>query len=867
MARRRCLEARRFPPLNKDPAVAWASLQLEALTQQADARRRLRSPFPQKPVKERPSEEAESSCLLCGSGHDSLKALGLESETGFDMDSQNTLDSFEDNRMRESEQSPLSHHRDRKDSDSSFQSGKQNGKFRKDVESSSLDRARTRTREPKRDPDQDRISEGDHSSASFYSDDYENVSLSERSFSPQSPSPSAHRAGRARRVSSSPLHRTGVRKGVPRRPGPQAYHPQQRSSGFRSQSISKDAPPKDLDLVTKRLLSARLLKISELKNALSELRVHADELQRENRLLRQLQMRHEKALQRYSDTESEISQLISRHNNETHALRERLRRSQERERTAERSYREADAQLQRCRSQLQKLQQLADDQNLGERDELSRKLIHAQAKAQESERRVKELEKNMELSNGSFQRQLASERRKTHEALQDAQALREEVQRLGAKLKEKERELDTRNIYANRILRATSKKESENSTKRKGPLRNNSKAVQTEERTASLDFPSPPPAITDGSELPPDDHADDYLSLKELQSSEQRQKEAEEWRIQEMERERERACARETERAFERERERETESERPREKERKLEKEKERHMAEKQRADQEFSSDEGKGTSQRDERDRGERNSKRRSQYQSEEEKRKPQEQVEEEQWMREQEIQASQERAEEERQRKEQLLAKMHEIDMQAQGQDSDFFSDETGSVRSPPRLSEPRNQNASIFSFTQPEDGLSTPGAGKRGGALRAQRPNQDLDFAFGSYEPSFGKPAPRAGHGHRNQSQTCGQLPGEEDSGLDLNGLVKERKSNLMQQLFGSTASSPPPDPSRKMELLSSPSTPKPTSGVLSGRRRDAETPNRLSGSTLSSSKGVLQISESRPAVRAITSFDDDIEEVTL
>ncbi|KAL6483081.1 hypothetical protein MHYP_G00079530 [Metynnis hypsauchen] len=798
------------------------------------------------------------------------------------MDSQNTLDSFEDNRMRESEKSPLSHHRDRKDSDSSFQSGKQNGKFREDVESSSLDRARTRTREPKRDPDQDRISEGEHSSASFYSDDYENDSLSERSFSPQSPSPSAHRAGRARRVSSSPLHRTGVRKGVPRRPGPQAYHPQQRSSGFRSQSISKDAPPKDLDLVTKRLLSARLLKISELKNALSELRVHADELQRENRLLRQLQLRHEKALQRYSDTESEISQLISRHNNETHALRERLRRSQEKERTAERSYREADAQLQHCRSQLQKLQQLADDQNLGEREELSRKLTHAQAKAQESERRVKELEKNMELSNGSFQRQLASERRKTHEALQEAQTLREEVERLSAKLKEKERELDTRNIYANRILRTTSKKESENSTKRKGPLRNSSKAVQTEERTASLDFPSPPPAITDGSELPPDDHADDYLSLKvrrpvlnqnwrikkqELQSSEQRQKEAEEWRIQEMERERERACARETERAFEREREKEKESERLREKERKLEKEKERHMAEKQRADQEFNSDEEKGTSQREEWDRGEGNSKRRSQYQSEEEKRKPREQVEEEQWMREQEIQVNQERAEEERRRKEQLLAKMHEIDMQAQGQDSDFFSDETGSVRSPPRLSEPQNQNASIFSFTQPEEGLSTPGAGKRGGALRVQRTNQDLDFAFGSYEPSFGKPAPRAGHGHRNQNQTYGQLPGEEDTGLDLNGLVKERKSNLMQQLFGSTASSPPPDPSHKMELLSSPSTPKPMSGVLSGRRRDAEMPNRLNGSTLSSSKSVLQVSESRPAVRAITSFDDDIEEVTL
>lgn len=181
----------------------------------------------------------------------------------------------------------------------------------------------------------------------------------------------------------------GVRKGIARRPGPQTLIPQQRSSGLRSQSLGKDAPPKDLDLVTKRLLSARLLKISELKNALSELQLRTNELQRENRLLKQLQLRHEKALHRYSDTESEISQLISRHNNETYALQERLRRIQEKERMAERRCMDADAQLQRCRDQLHKLQKLADDQHLGERDELARKLAHAQLKAQESERRVK----------------------------------------------------------------------------------------------------------------------------------------------------------------------------------------------------------------------------------------------------------------------------------------------------------------------------------------------------------------------------------------------------------------------------------------------------------------------------------------------
>jgi len=43
-----------------------------------------------------------------------------------------------------------------------------------------------------------------------------------------------------------------------------------------------------MDLVTKRMLSARLLKINELRNSLVELQQRTDELQKENRVLRQV---------------------------------------------------------------------------------------------------------------------------------------------------------------------------------------------------------------------------------------------------------------------------------------------------------------------------------------------------------------------------------------------------------------------------------------------------------------------------------------------------------------------------------------------------------------------------------------------------
>ncbi|XP_057219436.1 lebercilin isoform X2 [Triplophysa rosa] len=765
------------------------------------------------------------------------------------------MELHEDN--QESKHSRLSHRSDGKVSKSSPQSGKRE-KYRKDVEGSSGDRVRTRTR----DPDRDRCSDGERSSASSYSDDdYENVSHSDQSLSPRSLSPSPHRRGRSRRVSSSPLRRAGVSKGVSGRPPPHSHNPQQKSRGMRSHSLSKDAPSKDVEPVTKRMLSARLLKINELKNALSELRLHADELQRENRLLRQLQLRQEKALHRYNDTESEISQLLSRHNNETHVLRERLRRSQENQRAAERSLRERDAQLQRCRNQVQKLQHLADDQNLGEREELSRKLVHAQAILQESERRVKELEKNMELSSGSFQRHLTYERRRTHDAQQQVKALQEEVERLCTKLKEKEKELDARNIYANRMVKASSKKEADNASSQKATTTTSTKAVQTEERTLSLDFPSPPPALT--SDLPPDIQTDDYLSLKDQQGRDQKQRD--EWKIQKFWREREKE--REIESAMQQTREKEKEKDiHDRERETELLKDKEKQ---KQRLDQQPSSHDKNAKGLRNGLDRDEEDWRiGLSKSRKEEESRRQREPEEEELQARNQEIQtANQEQVEEERQRKEQLLAKMREIDMQTQGQDSDFFSDDTGSIRSPPRSSEQRNQNG-IFKLTDPDETANIFGNGRREAGIRAQRPSEDLDLAFGSYAPSFGKPALRTGLASRNTNQNSNpQQPRELDRGLDLCGVVKERKSNLMQQLFRSTATPPPSEASSKMEILSPPVSAQLHSGVVSGRKRDTDTPTGLNIGSLPNNRSTLQVSESRPAVRAITSCDDGIEEVTL
>ncbi|MEQ2203776.1 hypothetical protein XENOCAPTIV_003530, partial [Xenoophorus captivus] len=114
-------------------------------------------------------------------------------------------------------------------------------------------------------------------------------------------------------------------------------------------------------------------------------------------------VRQEKALQRYDDTESEISQLLARHSNDIHVLRERLRRTQERERTAERQLKESEEQLQRSQATIIRLKKLVDQQELGTRDELNHSLKEEKIQAQEAQRMEKEKdEEEGQKSNSLF---------------------------------------------------------------------------------------------------------------------------------------------------------------------------------------------------------------------------------------------------------------------------------------------------------------------------------------------------------------------------------------------------------------------------------------------------------------------------------
>ncbi|CAL8314019.1 unnamed protein product [Lota lota] len=727
----------------------------------------------------------------------------------------------------------------------------------------SQDRSKTRIWDP--DLDRDVASDGERrgsAGSSFYSDDYESRS-SGRSLSPYSRSRTSPHGPRTNgALPGSPFRKTGgggVRRGVtrPQRHGgpPSLSRPLHRGGGGGGRSLQSKEPaaPKDLDLVTKRMLSARLLKINELRNALTELQLRTDELQKENRVLRQLQVRQEKALHRYDDTESEISQLLTRHSNETTTLRERLRRAQERERASERRLKDAEERLQRSQAAEARLRRLAEKQELGPREELSRQLEQEKTLGQEAQRRIKELERGLELSNSSYQRQLAAERKKAVSVQEEMKMLQEELAKLSAKLKEKERELDTMNIYANRVMKSSARKDTDLGAKSRAP--SSTKAVQTEDTPPSPGFPTPPPAaIADGNEYT-NRTPDNYLSHKELHNDRRGQEGSRERRDEDHQ---EREIAKGRGREKEEKRPQKLFSNgpelKPKRSEEGWEKEEKRDPA---TLTLNHNLDEKK---------------QRRGPLREEKEE-VEKEEVVGSRW--------NQEEADEERRKKDHLLAKLREIDLQKEPSPPDpVFSDQDPhphrhhAASGPPP---PHSLNSSaIFSFTELEESASVMhatmwggdggrkggegvavGAGRRG-LLRSQLTDPD-DLTFGSYAPTIGRPPARASISSGFSSSPPPPPPREGDKERERSAGSSEGRNSvsLMEQLFGTLATPPAQisSSSNRMAALASDTRP---------WREKLFISESVAPATV---QGTLHVAESRPAVRAIASFDDDIEELTL
>ncbi|NXN41966.1 LCA5 protein, partial [Rhinoptilus africanus] len=676
-----------------------------------------------------------------------------------------------------------------------------------------------RVRSP--DSEHDRKSDGDKNSDSYYSDEDNASHSSGQSPTLSYPSTSQEKRDHKTQTSNSLVHYQATKKLGSK------YAPSKRGTqwGFRSQSLTRDSPAKDIDLVTKRVLSARLLKINELRNELTELHIKLDELQKENRALKRLQHRQEKALNKFEDTENEISQLLARHNNEIRILRERLRKSQERERATERRLKDSEDELYRTKTVLQKLKKLSADKHLAERDDLAKKLAYAESRLEESEKRIKDLEKNLELSGSSFQRELHLKKKKMYEAQEEKRVLQEELNQLNQKLKEKERELEVKNIYANRMLKLSPRKDMDIIQRKRANNQNIqkgaqlTKAVQTSGYFSPVEF-LPEPELVCGDTV---NKKEGILPKIEKETQDKEWKEQADLLRQDQDREREEKLKRFQDiQALE-------------ERVQKLHDEWEKEEYDKMKKESSFLLDKEEKTK-------------------IETEIHKPEAERESTEML-------------EERRKREFLLAKMQEIDRETQnvanmrpGSQAPLIN--TARKSDSLEKKEKTNQFFEIpvrvtngFPGDSQDDGTRAQGQKQR----NVRTVDLSSELTFGSYVPSFGK-----GSGRPTWLTQSDNLEENLKENADCNS-KKEKKSNLMEQLFGSSAST---------VLLSKNNDTTPFSidwdsrnTILANKNSKVKEDSALFGEGRNLTRHRLQHTTSKPGLKTLGSLEDEIEEVIL
>ncbi|XP_076467153.1 uncharacterized protein LOC143298233 isoform X2 [Babylonia areolata] len=219
-----------------------------------------------------------------------------------------------------------------------------------------------------------------------------------------------------------------------------------RGQGRHSQARSDT----QVDVVTRRLLSANRLKMNELQNQLEEMKKQMKIVVDENKLYKRMQHKQEKALVKFEDRESELPQMIQSHSNEVRSLREQLRRTREKYEKTDRYLRDAEDELERVNTRAKKYKALADQKDLAERSDLDRRLNNAELSIEEKESRIKELERHLEMLKKNHRHELGIERARSKEAQKQLDDLRETNNKLEVVLREKERQLDAKNIYSHR---------------------------------------------------------------------------------------------------------------------------------------------------------------------------------------------------------------------------------------------------------------------------------------------------------------------------------------------------------------------------------------------------------------------------------
>ncbi|XP_037632272.1 lebercilin-like protein isoform X1 [Sebastes umbrosus] len=219
---------------------------------------------------------------------------------------------------------------------------------------------------------------------------------------------------------------------------------------------------KPLQVSKPGIQSANVNCVRVLKSQVWDLQQQLSKARTENKLLKTVQHRHTVALQHFQDSEGSLSQIITKHSNETRALRRLLRETRACRDNLASQLQTTENKLLSTKASLRRLQLLSQNKSLLEREELTVRLTRASPELEDKDKKILDLEKHLELCQASFNRQIVTEQRKIKEARKISCSLLEQICQLNEEIKDRDRELEKHNIYYHRFLKGSSKKGSEN---------------------------------------------------------------------------------------------------------------------------------------------------------------------------------------------------------------------------------------------------------------------------------------------------------------------------------------------------------------------------------------------------------------------
>lgn len=213
-----------------------------------------------------------------------------------------------------------------------------------------------------------------------------------------------------------------------------------------------------------KIVTAKKLNNNELRNLNAELLRQIEKQKEEIRILKRMEFRQSKALEKFENSKSRLPMLLESHNKEMLGMREQIRTMKTRYRKSQESLREVEDELKKNKNRLNKYKALVDDENLQERAELSKQLNIAQQKVKELETKIQELEIHIQHLIKNHKYEVNIEKAQSKKIKFSIQELEEKYNRLEIQLLEKEKELEVWNIYSNRQRNITQKMSSSRST-------------------------------------------------------------------------------------------------------------------------------------------------------------------------------------------------------------------------------------------------------------------------------------------------------------------------------------------------------------------------------------------------------------------